>query len=617
MLSSDDLASYPSAKISMRSPWRRKASRKKRGVPEAHSSDDDMMRGKGALQENGAPDLSPQLHASSEKNDEDDAQSSMGLTAAQSSQTGIKPDWINGQIKLIKEESSQLEATTSSLISNGEQSRDFRSALSLSSEKPVSEEEDATIAETLHTVADKFLHLDVLDQKDDARRFINYLLDTIDRLQAMAQYNQATDEEDSSCSSSDTEDDEKPVTPRGQTLHRVYCYNQDHEHDSLLFEDDPAYKGKNRVLTGQVSVPNLSFFLGRYPDICFLVMKEHNCGGTLPRRSRLRPDMRDCASERLETIQIVSPKLQKALLNVAEYHPFPVGRHATPPNQMDAPYHFFFHHRHKLEETSHEANHEDVLKPLLEWLEKNYKKEYGEAERLFADGFVTARHVSKLFKPNQMVVHRGDSDHVAAYVLSENVINKKEKLYFNGWSWEYDGHRLKRYPWDESMSMFSKEKYRISDLMIHPIDYATQKDKATLERVGRKYWAIREQTYICYTGWTVNQEHHHVSSSLHGEVASHILGWARQQLLTGFLQKNARFMVDTATYHLMHPMVHTYEIQDNVDHARFDMRPESISNHEAISSDDIMLLPTTVLGFYFNAKRWSTFNFAWHFSSLP
>lgn len=128
---------------------------------------------------------------------------------------------------------------------------------------------------------------------------------------------------------------------------------------------------------------------------------------------------------------------------------------------MDALYHFLFHHRHKLEETSHEAYHEDVLKPLLEWLEKNYQEEYDEAERLFADGFVTARHVSKLFKPNQMVLHRGDSDHVAAYVLSETVINKKEKLHFNGWSWEYDGHRLKRHPWDESMGMFSKDKYPI------------------------------------------------------------------------------------------------------------------------------------------------------------
>lgn len=112
-------ASYPSAKISTRSPWRRKASRKKRGVPEAHSSDDNIIQGKGSLQENGAPGLSPQSHVSSEKNNEHD--------------------------------------------------------------------EDATIAETLHTVADKFLHLDVLDQKDDTRRFIGYLLDTIDMLQATAQ----------------------------------------------------------------------------------------------------------------------------------------------------------------------------------------------------------------------------------------------------------------------------------------------------------------------------------------------------------------------------------------------------------------------------------------------
>lgn len=389
--------------------------------------------------------------------------------------------------------------------------------------------EDATIAETLHAVADKVLHLDVLDQKDEARRFIGYLLDTIERLQAMTRYNQATDEE-SSDSSSDTEDEEKPVTPRGQTLHRVYCQNEDHNHGSLLFEDDPVYKGKSRMLTGQVAVPNLNFFLGRHPDVCFVIMKEYNCAGTQRRRARnsVHRDTRDGLSERSETIQIVSPRLQKALLNVAEYHPFPGGRPPGMMYQMDAPYHFLFHHWNTLEKTSQDTNYEDVLKPLLEWLEKNYGKEYNEADRLFAEGFVTTRHMSKLFKPNQMVVHRGDFGHVTAYVLSENALYKKEKLSFHGWSWKYDGHRLQRRAWSESMSIFSEGKCRISDLMIHPINHATPKDRATLERIGRKYWAMREQTYTCYSGWNVNQEHHYVCSSFQDEVASYALRCERK-----------------------------------------------------------------------------------------
>lgn len=616
--SPSDPGSYPTAKISTESSWRRKATRKKRGVPEGHSSDDNTTRRRGDLQNKGAPDvtLQPQVF---EKIDGNAAQSPTGLTVVQSSQFEIKSDQIDGQNKLTKEESPQLASTTSSLVSDGDQSRSSRVALSISSEKPGLNGEDATIAETLHAVADKVLHLDVLDQKDDARKFIGYLLDTIERLQAMTRYNQATDE-DSSGSSSDTEDDEKPVTPRGQTLHRVYCQNEDHDHGCLLFEDDPVYKGKSRMLTGQVAVPNLSFFLGRHPDVCFVVTKEYNCAGTQRRRARksLHPDIRDGISERSETIQIVSSRLQKVLLNVAEYHPFPAGRPPALPPQMDAPYHFLFHHWHKLEETSHETNFEDVLKPLLEWLEKNYEKEYDEAERLFADGFVTARHMSKLFKPNQMVVHRGDFGHVTAYVLSENVLNKKEKLSFHGWSWKYDGHRLQRRTWSESMSMFSEEKCRISDLMIHPINHATHKDKATLERIGRKYWAMREQTYTCYSGWDVNQEHHYVCSSFQDELATYRLRWEKS--LTDLLQKNARFMVDTATYHLMHPMVHAFEKigrdagvpaannAPSLDHARFDMRPASISKHEAISLDDILLLPTTVLGFNFHAKKWSTFN---------
>lgn len=52
------------------------------------------------------------------------------------------------------------------------------------------------------------------------------------------------------------------MTPRGKILHRVHCYNHEHEHGSFPFEDDPVYKGKNRMLTGQKPVPNLSFLAG-------------------------------------------------------------------------------------------------------------------------------------------------------------------------------------------------------------------------------------------------------------------------------------------------------------------------------------------------------------------
>lgn len=78
-------------------------------------------------------------------------------------------------------------------------------------------------------------------------------------------------------------------------------------------------------------------------------------------------------------------------------------------------------------------------------------------------------------------------------------------------------------------------------------------------------------------------------------------------------------MVDTATYHLMHPMAKALDKAfpdavmpamngvHSVDHARFDTRPNRINKDEDISPEDIMLLPAIVLGFNFQAKKWSMF----------
>lgn len=511
-----DRGSFPRAKISTKSSWRRKATQKRSGSTEDNSSDQSPTRPK-RTKDDGVPDVSPQAHTSSGKDGSNDTQSSMGSAAVELSQLEIASDQANGDDVLVKQAVLKLAAAKSGSISDGEKPRGSRDDSASASRKEEPDEEDTTMAEALNAITEKYFRLDVLDQKDEMSKFIAYLLDTIEKLEAMIRYNQASDDDASSAVESDTEtdDEDKPVIPRGQILHRIYCMNDDHRHDRIFFEDEPVYKDKNRFLAGQVPIPNLDFFLRRHPDVCYVVIKEHKCAGNERQRSRkarVFPDGRDGMSERLETLNIVSPKLQRAFLSVAEFHPFPIGKQPGALFQMDAPYHFLFHHRHKLEAISHEATYGDVLRPLLEWLVKQYEKEYAEAERLFEEGFVTAHHLSKLFKPNQMVVHRSDSGHLAAYVLHENAILKKEKLSFHGWSWQYDGQVLQRRDWNESMGIISEEQIRISSLVVHPMEHSTQGDKSVLEKRGKKYWAMREQTYTCYTGWDANHEYLYVRS---------------------------------------------------------------------------------------------------------
>lgn len=613
--SPSDPGSYPRAKISTKSGWRRKTARKSSGATDDQAGDEERTRSRKTREETGSRGTSKQSRASSRETGRNDAQPPTDGTEDGPSQPEITSDQTNAKEKLPKDNSSKLSKKMSSQESDSGHSGSSRTTLSRASDEETSEAEEATMAEALNAVAEKYLRLNVVEQKDDISKFIGYLLDTIERLQAMTRYNQATDDDASSSSGSDTEtdDDEKPVIPRGQILHHVYCQNDSHDHDNTMFEDEPVHKGKSRMLTGQVPVPNLDFFLRRHPEVCYTVMKDHVCAGTERQRSRrgVFGDVRESLSERSESIFIESSRLQKALFQVAEFNPFLTAKHSgsSRPFKMDAPYHFLFHHRHKLEQLCNNTTYEDVLRPLLEWLRENYEREYDEAERLFADGFVTSRHMSKLFKPNQMLVHRGDHGHLAAYVLSESAITntKKEKMSFHGWSWQYDGHRLQRRTWSESMSIISEGKARISNFMIHPMEYATEKDKEFLERIGKKYWSMREQTYTCYTGWDVNREHHYVCS---------LRGPGR--LEADLEQKNARFMVDTATYHLMHPMDNALDkafldanmpAMNNVysvDHARFDTRPTHINKDDDIPPEDILLLPGFVLGFNFQAKKWST-----------
>lgn len=74
------------------------------------------------------------------------------------------------------------------------------------------------------------------------------------------------------------------------------------------------------------------------------------------------------------------------------------------------------------------------------------------------------------------------------------------------------------------------------------------------------------------------------------------------------LQTEDRFMVDMATYQLMHPipnlavMPPTFEDQVYV---KLDPWPRKVDKTEELSDKAAMLLPSTIFGFRLQAKKWS------------
>lgn len=373
------------------------------------------------------------------------------------------------------------------------------------------------LAESLNVVAEKHLNIDPLDQTQETAQFIGYLFDTIQTLENQIRFLRAQD--DLSAPSSDTESESEvedtPVVPRSQILHRIICSNQEHRHSNYVYEDKPVLKkglfNGETGLHSKVHVGNIITYLGKHPDICFVVYKEYHCMREQGRRRGRSSN--DSSSKRRERLSIISPALERALARVAEFEIYPrqSSQHDAVYKELDAPYPFFFHHRKRLKTLSEQDEYKEVLVPLLCHLDENYGQEYDEAEKLIADGRITANHITKLFKPNQMVVSHNSRGFSEASVLNTYPNSKSEKMEFTGWTWTYDGNNLRRTNWSSQMSEVFDEEMMIADLPIHPAEFSRKEILTKLEERGRKYWSMRDQKFLCYTGWDKYDDHCYVS----------------------------------------------------------------------------------------------------------
>ncbi|KAI2619518.1 hypothetical protein GGS26DRAFT_572533 [Hypomontagnella submonticulosa] len=442
--------------------------------------------------------------------------------------------------------------------------------------------EQPGLAESLSAIAEKHLKVDVLDQTRDVSRFMSYLLDTIQMLENQVRYSQARDNENThKPHPSPPNTDEHSTTLRGRVLHRVCCGNGNHHHHGALYEDEPVFGSSpvDRGLVGEIPIGNLDVYLAHHPEILFVVIREYTCVKEIPSRAAQR-DSRQRGffkSQRGERMQIASPLLQRALAQVAEFDIYPQAEYVMNGHtqEMDAPYPFLFHHRKQLAELAEQDAYKEAIKPLLDFLNEKYGSEYEEAENLLKGGQVTAYHVSKMFKPNQMVINRRSPNILEAYVLKTYAVFEGEKVKVWGWSWSYNGTELYRRPWQGIISGVTDEPIQISELAVHPIEFARGDDIRDLEARGEKFWDMKGQVYTCYTGWDTNHQRHYT---------------------------NARFMVDVATYQLMHRLTAKVVGEDEI--SKFDVWPSKINRQDELPPKMALLLPATTFGFDLHSKRW-------------
>lgn len=370
------------------------------------------------------------------------------------------------------------------------------------------------LAEALGGIADRYLNLDVLDHSQDVTRYVGYLLDTIHSLESRLYYNNARDLK--------MDVDQKPPgkeekVPCWRVLHRVICSVSWHSHACFTFEDEPKYQleaaDEHKGLHGKVEVRDIRYYAEQRPEIVFIVIKEHECGQS----TRFRRDGEERLTERRETMQIFSTTLNEALRSIAMFEPYevdPSGRGLFV-GMMEAPYLFLFHHYQKLHDLAdRNKSYKPVLDPLIQFLDRNYLKEYLSAHELFRRGFVTAYHADKLYKPFEPVIIRDSGKKVlragVLLFLPEKIKMEKKRWNLDGWSWTYNGREARRELWNEYTDPFQAEEIPISKLRIYPLKYAKAEDIEKIRETGRRFWNMRHQGLRCYTGWDEKHDRHYV-----------------------------------------------------------------------------------------------------------
>jgi hypothetical protein len=339
----------------------------------------------------------------------------------------------------------------------------------------------------------------------------------------------------------------RPVksVPRRQVLHQVLCVAQYHFHAiEAFYEDKPVKRfseqSGDQELEGDIVVTHLGRYCVQNPDISFIIFKQHQCvQGERPLSKRqleweyrISEISHTQISPRAERMVIPPGVLQKAVVKVALCDP------PRPAYQdditgmdekmidMDAPYVFLYHHRAALRKLSEEGSDpmtEHVL-ALLDFIDSEWEAEYREADNQFDSGIVTNKHIDKLFCPNNIVIKKS-KETVRAYVIATWPRRPREtSLAIPCWSWIYNGINLQRDHTVLQLPLPLPDGSTIADMSIRPISKTDNTIIEELRMRGKKFWAMKERYFGCYSGFDIEKTKNHVGPSFIRKVCSDIRG---------------------------------------------------------------------------------------------
>jgi hypothetical protein len=315
-------------------------------------------------------------------------------------------------------------------------------------------------------------------------------------------------------------------------LCRIRCGSSDvrRHHFAEYYEDVPFKSldsgATSRHLSGHIPIPSLKGYKSAINKrASFLVIREYHCTSTrryaprhrktvFPKLAMMSRDRDVCG----ESIVVISRSLETAIEQIATCHPRTSTSFEHPREELanfgtlrlNPPYAFVYHHRSLL------LKHAKTCKPsvrsqvlaLLDYVEGNFGARFKQADELFCHGKTDQRSLEYLFCPGDIVLSH-DQNTITAYNLASW---PRPFSNFECWGWTFDGLQFVRKSTSLSLGLAShiRTTIPIQSLSVYPIKYAPQDLLNDLKRRGERFWNLRFQHYISYTGWDVMKTENHV-----------------------------------------------------------------------------------------------------------
>ena len=319
----------------------------------------------------------------------------------------------------------------------------------------------------------------------------------------------------------DDEAIENPETPTFKEYHLVWCAGTKRNY----FRDVPRmFKGdmKSDHLRGLRGMENMSKHLEKHKEIAFAVVHQYQCscagGPDYHRRvgykdGKIIDDSPPAESDKKHIV--AGEGIERAMKNIMQSHPLRFkGYKEKPPNVFYEPYLFFYANNKPLLELADSSNLDEFesksVKLLCDWFEKNFRKDWDEADELFSRGKVTVKHFPKLFLPDALMLNPRKYEQGMIWVYKvkpypwRDIEDKDADVYW----WTYNGKFQKidgiidtsMMVTQEGFQMFERDgEVEITSLRVYPLRFAKPGVHEKLITRGNKFWGVRKKKLVSYT----------------------------------------------------------------------------------------------------------------------